>query len=138
MKTFCGAGSAATKDGYAVHVYTFNADMERSCMANADGDFLIVPQLGELRVKTEMGTMRVPPGHVCVVPRGIRFSVGLEKRMTRKEEFISRRRQTRGEMEGKNKAREAAVEAEAEEVVVAAEEAIRRMTKASITSCASP
>ena len=29
------------------------------------------PAVGQLRVKTEMGTMRVPPGHVCVVPRGI-------------------------------------------------------------------
>ena len=43
------------KDGYAIHMYTFNADMGRSCLANADGDFLIVPQMGELRVKTELG-----------------------------------------------------------------------------------
>lgn len=85
LKTFCGAGSAAVKDGYAIHVYAFNADMERSCLANADGDMLIVPQLGELRVKSEMGVMRVPPGHVCVVPRGIRFSVGLEARLRRRE-----------------------------------------------------
>ena len=31
-QTFCGAGSAALKEGYAVHVYTFNADMDRSCL----------------------------------------------------------------------------------------------------------
>jgi homogentisate 1,2-dioxygenase len=43
-------------------MYTFNADMARSCLANADGDLLLVPQMGELRVTTEMGVMWVPPG----------------------------------------------------------------------------
>ncbi len=37
--------SAARKDGYAIHLYTASVGMDDSCLANADGDFLIVPQL---------------------------------------------------------------------------------------------
>jgi homogentisate 1,2-dioxygenase len=51
--------------------------MERSCLCSADGDFLIVPQLGVLLLTTEFGRMRVGPGEVCVVQRGMRFSVGI-------------------------------------------------------------
>lgn len=38
--------SASTKDGFAIHIYTANESMENSCLANADGDFLFVPQQG--------------------------------------------------------------------------------------------
>ena len=36
-------------------------------MCNADGDFLLVPQLGVLRVQTEFGWLVVPPGHCDTV-----------------------------------------------------------------------
>ena len=39
-------GSAARKEGYAIHIYTATESMLDSCLANADGDFLIVPQQG--------------------------------------------------------------------------------------------
>lgn len=42
----CEMRSPATKDGYAIHVYTASTSMDDSCLANADGDFLIVPQQG--------------------------------------------------------------------------------------------
>lgn len=51
--------------------------MGDSCLANADGDLLLVPQLGALFVTTEFGRMRVAPGEVAVLPRGARFSVAL-------------------------------------------------------------
>jgi len=51
--------------------------MRDSCFANADGDFLIVPQLGALHLTTEFGKMHVAPGEIAVVERGIRFSVEL-------------------------------------------------------------
>ena len=38
--------SSAQKDGFAIHVYTASVSMEDSCLANADGDMLIVPQQG--------------------------------------------------------------------------------------------
>ena len=46
--TVCGAGSAAAKQGFAIHVYTANRGMGNTCLANADGDMLIVPQQGEV------------------------------------------------------------------------------------------
>jgi homogentisate 1,2-dioxygenase len=35
------------KSGFAIHIYTANESMHDSCLANADGDLLIVPQQGE-------------------------------------------------------------------------------------------
>jgi homogentisate 1,2-dioxygenase len=44
--TVCGAGSPFLRHGFAVHMYIANASMEGHAFANADGDFLIVPQQG--------------------------------------------------------------------------------------------
>ena len=43
-----------------------------------DGDLLIVPQEGSLRLATELGALDAAPGEIAVVPRGIRFRVELE------------------------------------------------------------
>ena len=75
--TVCGAGCAAAKDGFAVHVYAASAPMGDACLGNADGDMLIVPQEGALMIATEMGRVYVAPGEVVVIPRGVRFSVDL-------------------------------------------------------------
>lgn len=75
--TICGAGSTGMKDGYAIHIYTASASMTDCCLTNADGDFLIVPQQGSLLIDTEFGRMRIDPGEICVIQRGMRFSVGL-------------------------------------------------------------
>ncbi|GMH40156.1 hypothetical protein BSKO_08060 [Bryopsis sp. KO-2023] len=77
MFTICGAGNALTKDGFAIHVYTANEGMQDSCLANADGDMLIVPQEGALAIKTEFGKLKVSPGEICVIQRGMRFSIEL-------------------------------------------------------------
>jgi homogentisate 1,2-dioxygenase len=44
---------------------------------DADGELLIVPQQGALRVATELGVLDVAPGEIALVPRGIRFAVEL-------------------------------------------------------------
>lgn len=75
LLTICGAGSAAMKEGFAIHIYTANTPMGDTCLANADGDLLIVPQQGRLLITTEFGRMLVEPTEVCVVQRGVRFSV---------------------------------------------------------------
>jgi len=75
--TVCGSGSASSKTGYAIHMYTCKSDMGDSCFCNADGDFLIVPQLGSLEIVTECGLLTVAPGEIAVIQRGHRFSVGL-------------------------------------------------------------
>ena len=50
LTTVCGAGSAGKKDGFAIHVYTASISMDNCCLANADGDMLIVPQQGEAQI----------------------------------------------------------------------------------------
>lgn len=75
--TFGGNGDPAAHSGVAVHVYTANASMTDRFFYDADGELLIVPQQGTLRVATELGPLDVPPGHICVIPRGLRFRVEL-------------------------------------------------------------
>lgn len=42
---------------------------------NVDGDFLIVPYQGTLLITTELGRLTVGPKEICVIPRGIVYSV---------------------------------------------------------------
>ncbi|XP_063486727.1 homogentisate 1,2-dioxygenase isoform X3 [Symphalangus syndactylus] len=49
--------------------------MENRCFYNSDGDFLIVPQKGNLLIYTEFGKMLVQPNEICVIQRGMRFSI---------------------------------------------------------------
>ena len=51
--------------------------MPERFFANADGELLIVPQQGTLRLATEMGLLDVEPREIAVVPRGVRFRVEL-------------------------------------------------------------
>lgn len=51
--------------------------MVNTCFSSSDGDMLIVPELGTLFIQTELGNLCVPPGHVTVIPRGIRFAIWL-------------------------------------------------------------
>lgn len=73
--TLAGAGDTQTKDGLAIHTYTASAPMHRKSFYNSDGDLLIVPQRVTLLLVTEFGSLEVPPLHIAVVQRGIKFSV---------------------------------------------------------------
>ena len=44
---------------------------------DADGELLIVPQQGRLRLATEFGRLDVAPLEIAVIPRGVRFRVEL-------------------------------------------------------------
>jgi homogentisate 1,2-dioxygenase len=44
---------------------------------DADGELLIVPQLGRLRAITELGVLDVEPHEILVIPRGLRFRIEL-------------------------------------------------------------
>jgi homogentisate 1,2-dioxygenase len=77
LTTLGGNGDASTQRGMAVHMYLANRDMVRTAFYNADGEMLLVPQEGRLRVVTELGILEVAPTEIAVVPRGIRFSVFL-------------------------------------------------------------
>lgn len=75
IKTMTVAGDAAAQNGMASHVYAFNADMENDYFFNADGEMLIVPQIGRLVIFTEMGKIVLRPLEIAVLPRGMVFKV---------------------------------------------------------------
>ncbi|PKA59109.1 Homogentisate 1,2-dioxygenase [Apostasia shenzhenica] len=77
LYTICGAGSSFLRHGYAIHMYAANKSMDGCAFCSADGDFLIVPQVGRLWITTECGRLQVSPGEIVVVPQGFRFSVSL-------------------------------------------------------------
>ncbi|XP_043254477.1 homogentisate 1,2-dioxygenase [Colletes gigas] len=75
LHTICGAGDCRTRQGIAIHTYLCNASMRDKAFYNADGDFLVVPQLGPLMITTEFGKIRCEPNEICVVQQGMRFNV---------------------------------------------------------------
>jgi homogentisate 1,2-dioxygenase len=83
MKTLGGAGSPRLRRGYAVHLYAANRSMEDRAFTSADGDLLILPELGALTLFTELGTLDLAPGELAIVPRGLRFSVVLREAAAR-------------------------------------------------------
>lgn len=75
--TVAGNGSAADQTGVAIHVYAANRSMKGRFFYNADGEMLIVPQQGRLKLATEMGVIELEPLEIAVIPRGVRFRVEL-------------------------------------------------------------
>ncbi|GAA2438402.1 homogentisate 1,2-dioxygenase [Streptomyces macrosporus] len=73
--TLGGNGDAARREGMAIHLYAANAPMERRVFGDSDGELLVVPQRGGLLLRTEFGLLRAEPGHVALIPRGVRFRV---------------------------------------------------------------
>jgi homogentisate 1,2-dioxygenase len=72
-----GLVTVAGNAGCAIHLYVANRSMEGRFFYDADGELLIVPQEGALRIATELGTLDVAPQEIVVVPRGCRFRVEL-------------------------------------------------------------
>jgi homogentisate 1,2-dioxygenase len=77
LTTVAGNGNAAGQFGVAIHVYACNRSMRDRYFYDADGELLIVPQEGALRIATELGVLDVAPGEIALVPRGMRFAVDL-------------------------------------------------------------
>ena len=75
--TVAGNGSADSQSGMAIHLYAANTSMHNRFFYNADGEMLIVPQLGALSLRTELGVLHVAAGEIAVIPRGVRFAVDL-------------------------------------------------------------
>lgn len=77
LTTICANGSPTLQIGAAIHLYLANSSMDRRAFTNTDGEMLIVPQLGALRVVTEAGILAVVPGELALIPRGMKFRVDL-------------------------------------------------------------
>lgn len=76
LLTLVATADAEQASGVSVHLYCANASMER-VFFNADGEWLIVPEQGRLRLVTELGVLEVEPLEIAVLPRGMKFRVEL-------------------------------------------------------------
>ena len=77
LYTMAGNGSPAGQQGVGIHLYAASRSMDGRYFYDADGELLIVPQQGRLRIATELGVLDVEPQEIAVIPRGIRFRVEL-------------------------------------------------------------
>ena len=75
--TMAGNGGPEAMTGMGVHVYAANRSMQGRFFYDADGELMIVPQQGRLRLATELGVLEIEPQEIAVVPRGVRFRVEL-------------------------------------------------------------
>jgi len=62
-------------EGVAVHLYRATSSMDRRVFVDSDGELLIIPESGTLRIATELGRLDVSPGFIAVIPRGVKFRV---------------------------------------------------------------
>jgi len=77
LVTMGGNGDVSGRFGVGIHIYRATEPMRSRVFYNADGELLIVPQSGRLLLATELGIIEARPGEITVMPRGIKFRVGL-------------------------------------------------------------
>jgi homogentisate 1,2-dioxygenase len=77
LATIAGNGSPDQQSGCGIHWYVANRSMQGRFFCDADGELLVVPQLGALRFRTELGVIDAEPQEIVVIPRGLRFAVEL-------------------------------------------------------------
>jgi len=75
ITTIAGNGDLFAQTGIAIHIYACNKNMDGRYFYNADGEMLIVPEMGSLIIYTELGVIEIKPGEVCCIPRGLKFRV---------------------------------------------------------------
>lgn len=76
LTALASTSPAAQAEGVSIYVYAVNADMQRAFF-NADGEWLLVPQQGRLRIVTELGLLDVAPQEIAVLPRGMKCRIEL-------------------------------------------------------------
>jgi len=77
MCTMTTTGDVESRAGMGAHLYFATRSMEDEYFYNADGEMLLVPQEGRLRLCTEFGLIEVEPGEIAVIPRGVKIRVEL-------------------------------------------------------------
>jgi homogentisate 1,2-dioxygenase len=73
-----GLTTIAGNDGVGIHIYAANRSMTDRFFYDADGELLIVPELGAITLHSELGIVEARPGEIAVMPRGTRFRVDVE------------------------------------------------------------
>ena len=82
VRTITTAGDVYTQVGMAAHVYAFTADMEDDYAFDADGELMVVPEAGAIRIATELGVMEVAPQEIAIIPRGMIFKIARAQGVT--------------------------------------------------------
>ena len=77
LVTLAANGDVRTQCGIGIHLYRADRSMESRFFYDADGELLLVPQQGRLRVHSECGVFEIAPGEIGVIPRGMKFRVVL-------------------------------------------------------------
>ena len=77
LATIGSNGNCGARYGIGVHVYQASRSMTDRVFYNVDGELLIVPQDGTVRLRTEFGLIDAAPGEFAVIPRGVKFRVEL-------------------------------------------------------------
>ncbi len=77
IHTITTAGDAGSMAGMAAHIYCATRSMQNEFFYDADGELLVVPQQGRIRLHTEFGILDLEPAEIAVIPRGVKFSVSL-------------------------------------------------------------
>lgn len=83
LYTLAGNGGAGEQIGVGIHIYAANRSMQGRYFYSADGELLILPQQGRLRIATELGVLEIAPLEIALIPRGIRFRVELMDKAAR-------------------------------------------------------
>jgi homogentisate 1,2-dioxygenase len=73
LMTIAGNGDARIQMGLSIHLYQTNRSMDKRYFYSADGEILLVPVRGTMLIATELGNLRIGPGEIAVIPRGIKF-----------------------------------------------------------------
>lgn len=76
-QTLIKNGDPLLQEGAALHLYAANENMGEDFFYSADGEWMILPYFGRLKLKTEFGTLCVAPSEIAVIPRGVKFQVEL-------------------------------------------------------------
>ncbi len=77
LVTVTAAGDVEAHSGARMYWYAANRSMTQRAFYNADGELLLIPQLGRLQLVTELGRLQIEPQEIAVIPRGLRFRVEL-------------------------------------------------------------
>ncbi len=59
------------------YIYQCNQSMHLRYFSNHDGELLFVPYQGQIKLHTEFGLLKIRPGMIAVIPRGIKFRIEL-------------------------------------------------------------
>ena len=83
LTTIAGCGDLFAQTGIAIHIYACNQSMTERFFYNADGEMMIVPEMGRLKILTELGVIEIGAGEITVIPRGLKFRVELPDKKAR-------------------------------------------------------